>query len=165
MLLPNVEISDSDSLRITLQRIKRTVSANKIAHYKAALWHSRWHYGLRIVSIVLTAVVGGSLFVTLETELGRSFKLLLAIASCAAAVFTVLQIFLRSGEHSGSHSSFATRFSSIERRIDILIADPPKKVSQLRNEVADIIKEVDLTAKYAPLVTVDDYEVIASPVR
>lgn len=155
--------TDKAQLMYLLARLRRLAAAHKAAHYEAAKSNARTNKWMRISSIILSASVAGSLFYTLEIVLGPGVKIVMALASLAAASLTVIQIFLRSAEKADSHKIFASKFSSFERRVEVLLASPPRTVDGLRNEVETLDSELTAIASYAPFVLVESDELVLSP--
>ena len=72
------ELMEPEGFGRMLGHLKRTASANKVAHYTAAWRHRILHYTLGVISIVLSVFVGGALFITLQTDFGFNMRLALA---------------------------------------------------------------------------------------
>lgn len=157
--------ADKEQLICLLVRLKRLAAAHKLAHHNAARSSARANKWMRISSIILSLTVAGSLFSSLENVLGSSAKILIALLSLAAASLTFVQLFLRSAERSDSHKTFASKFSSFEREVDVALANPPRSVSDMRDEVETLGDQLTTIASYAPFVEVEFEELVLSRTR
>jgi hypothetical protein len=88
------------------------------AHYERAGWWERWNVGFGIPVIVLTTVVGTSIFATLQDKGGTPLKVATGVVSLLAAILASVQRFLRLGERAEGHRVAGNRWSSIKRDIE-----------------------------------------------
>src|SRR5438046_2990635 len=72
----------------------KRVAATQRGHYLAALRLGRMHYVLGVPVIVLTTLVGTSVFASLSTQPDPRLQITTGIASVVAAVLAALQTFL-----------------------------------------------------------------------
>jgi len=97
-------------------------------HRKAALRLERRHYWLGIPSTLMGAIVGTTIFGTIERAASSwPLKIGLAFVSMTAAGLVALQTFLRYLERAGQHNLAHAEYEDIARSIELLSirrADP-----------------------------------------
>lgn len=109
-----------------LDEWKERISRSHRAHKRAAAFYEAWSRRLGIIATVLSAIVGTTVFATLqEALLPLSIKIILGLLSVAAAVFAALQTYLKLPELAQNHSKAATDFGALRRRVERLEAYPP----------------------------------------
>lgn len=106
-----------------LYRIRRTQQA----HYEAATHFVRLNYWLGIPAIVLSAIVGTSVFATLQRETDTRIKIAVGIASITAAILMALQTFLHYSERAEKHRLVGVRYGALRREIEKRLAFPPAR--------------------------------------
>lgn len=125
----------------------RRAEAAKHAHYLLATRLRRRNLWLGVPAVVVSAVVGTSLFASLANEsndIPAELRLSIGGLSVAAAVLSAMQTFLRFAERSERHAQAADWYASIHRKIDQTEAlpsvergDPKKVLNDLRKEIAE----------------------------
>ena len=109
------------------------------AHIRSAAFMNRRNRLLGILVVVLTAIVGTSVFATLDSSPRTEAKILVGILSVTAAVLGGLQTFLNYGEKEVAHKEAAQKYGSLRREIEeflaqsLTITSPPADfVTQIR---------------------------------
>lgn len=102
-----------------LERAKQSQHAHRFA---AKIFSHRNLY-LGIISVVLSTIVGTSVFASLSKQVDVSIQILVGILSMLAAVFSALNTFLRYGEISTKHAKAAAKYGSICRLIELQLAN------------------------------------------
>lgn len=146
---------------------RQRMAAASEAHYKIASSLRRKSLRLGLPVVILTSIVGTSLFATLadpEAGIPLEFKITVGSISVAAAILAALQTFLRFGERAEMHVVAADSYAVVRRDIEELLASPPNvrgtpkscfdrlleqmtKVGQHSPEIGDRLWK-DMTAKY-----------------
>lgn len=127
------------------------------AHIIAARRHQRLHYSLGIPVVVLSSVVGTTVFATLEQQsLGVASRVLVGAISVIAAVLASMQTFLRLGERAELHHSTASRYSTVRRQIDEALNVPTNTLEQLISRVGAIGREMDSINAEEPTLSKSD---------
>jgi hypothetical protein len=117
MSIPSRYCDEDADLRVLLLQWYRRARRAQLAHiatsgrYKAK---ARW---LGVPTVILTALVGTSVFGTLTKPADLWLKVLTGMVSVAAAVLAALQTFLRSGDEAGVHQTASREYGGLRREI------------------------------------------------
>jgi hypothetical protein len=105
-------------------------------HYRAASEFQRWHSLLGVPVVVLTTVVGSSIFATMSKDaVDLWIKLLTGFFSILAAGLSAAQTFLRFGERGEKHRQAGVAYSALKREIEQMIAYPESDVKACVNDI------------------------------
>lgn len=131
-----------------LRRVKRA----QLAHRLSAKHAQAHHFRIGIPAIVLSTIVGTSVFASFQVDLPGG-KVVVGLLSMCAAVLTALQTFLRYDETARNHQKAAVGYAqvrqSIEHRLVFPLSDDnleefcallKEKIEKL-NEESPLIKE------------------------
>lgn len=119
----------------------------QLAHYDSSRHYARLHLLLGIPSIILSAIVGTTVFAVLaktsseqvaDGTPGTLVQVLIGAMSVAAAVLTGLQTFLKSSEHAEKHRLAGAKFANLKHRIELLATLPPETEQELKDELIAI---------------------------
>ena len=130
-------------------------------HARAAVRLRRRGWQLGVPAAALAAVVGTTVFATLEENVNLYIRLAVAIVSLSAAVLSTLQSALRFPERAEHHRTAAAEYRSIEREIRAFLADYDASDRDMTDEqakqaIALIRKRLDeLEARAPELVEID----------
>lgn len=121
-------------------------AAAKCAHYELVDRYRKRYTRLGVPVVVLSSIVGTSLFATLSEEaISEKFRFGAASISVLAAVFAALQTFLRYGERAERHMVAADWYAGLHRRARQVLALPPddrpdmvKCLDEMRRELARV---------------------------
>jgi hypothetical protein len=131
---------------------KRAAAAQH-AHYFLATNLRRRNLALGIPVVILSAIVGTSLFASLAAST-ETFPLRMRLAvgcvSLLAAVMAAIQTFLRFAERSERHAQAADWYSAIRREVDELLALPPEKRGESRRTLDGLRKEFNKAGQTYP---------------
>lgn len=90
-------------------------------HKSAAIRLKRWHYRLGLPSVILSAIVGTSIFAGLEQAVSSlPMRALLAGVSITAAALAAAVTFLSFSERSATHRRASQEYSEVSKRLQIL---------------------------------------------
>jgi hypothetical protein len=98
------------------------VSVTQRAHYLSANHFGGRKYWLGIPAVVLTTIVGTSIFATLKDGPEPWLQILVGLASVAAAVLTSLQTFLGYAERAEKHRLAGAKYGALGRELETLRA-------------------------------------------
>lgn len=135
-----------------LKRWRTNCNRSQIANYDAANRYSWRNYKLGVPTIILSTVVGTSVFAALGDKIDATYQITVGFLSVTAAVLAALQTFLKWGELAAKHSSTAAEYGSVKRQIDqILAAESSLTEPTLRR----VPEQMDTLAKEGPEVPRD----------
>jgi len=89
------------------------------AHYLAAARLSRLNRLLGVPVIVITAVVGTTIFATLDRSPEPQWKILAGLVSLLGAVLSALQTSLGFAQTAERHKAVGTRYRAVRRRLEL----------------------------------------------
>lgn len=131
----------------------RRAEAAKHAHYLLATRLRRRNLWIGIPAVVVSAVVGTSLFASLAngTEgLPVELRVVIGSLSVSAAVLSAMQTFLRFAERSERHAQAGDWYASIKRKIDQIEAFPPGDRGDPKQELNSLRKEISEAGQTYP---------------
>lgn len=114
-------------------------------HYRAALRYSKFQSRLGIPTVLLTTVVGTSVFATLQQKPEAGWQIAIGIMSIAAAVFSTLQSFLNYNDKAERHRAAGARYNAVGRELEQLLAQNDDWPS-----LTDIRQRIDTLAAETP---------------
>ncbi len=95
------------------------IRAAQTGHYRQAQRYRRFHRFLGVPVVVLSAVVGTTVFATLnEASTSTTVKIILGTTSLLTAAIASLQTFLNYDALSEKHLSAASKLSAIKKEIE-----------------------------------------------
>jgi hypothetical protein len=95
------------------------------AHRMAAAQFERLHRVFGTVAAILSAIVGTTIFATLQHSPAHSIQIGVGLLSIAAGVLASLQTFLNYQELAEKHKIAAVRYGELRNEIERLLAFPP----------------------------------------
>jgi uncharacterized membrane protein YbhN (UPF0104 family) len=120
------------------------------SHAQAATAFTRRGRLLAVTALVLSTVVGTSIFSSINTEPSTAWKVVTGLVSLASAVFAALQAFLTYPELAERHRQTELRAGALRRRLDVLMARGFEDGDAA--ELADLRSLWDEIAESAPVV-------------
>jgi len=111
-------IQDLDTPELLLERWHKRVRESQFAHYEACNKLSRFQYWLGIPAVVLSTLVGTSVFATLQKDASLQIKTATAAASVLVAILAGVQTFLRFGDRAEKHRLAGARYGCLRREIE-----------------------------------------------
>jgi hypothetical protein len=147
-----------------LLRWWRRVSAVEAGHYKMADRLGRANLRLGVPVVVLSTIIGTSVFATLKNQVDFRIRIAVGMISVLMAVLASLQTFLRYAERAEKHRSAANLYSSLRREMEELRAlplsdrEPPKApLDRLRETMDRLGKESPEIGEWAWALVRDQY--------
>lgn len=137
--------------RTLLHQWLNGIHIEQVAHLRCA---ARFHANHRLLGVpvtALTAVVGTTLFATLEASDKQAILIVAGILSALAAVLSALQTFLNYGELASRHAEAGKRFGRLRKRIEELLATAESD-ARLDAEMPAIRTEWDQLQEQSPTV-------------
>ena len=113
----------TESTKHLLEEWLERAKQSQYAHRFSAKVFSRRNLYLGIISVILSTIVGTSVFASLSKQVDVRIQIFVGILSMLAAVFSALNTFLRYGEVSTKHAKAASKYSSTCRLIELQLAN------------------------------------------
>lgn len=140
----------TENTKYLLEEWLERAKQSQQAHRFAAKEFSHMNLYLGIISIVLSTIVGTSVFATLSKQIDVGIQILVGMLSVLAAVFSALNTFLRYGEVSSKHAKAASTYGSVCRMIELQLANG---IQNINFEQLDILRcNLDKLADDSPTV-------------
>jgi hypothetical protein len=137
-----------------LDQWHRGIRLLHIAHAKAAARFRRWGRLLGVPVIVLTTVVGTSIFATIsEQAISENWKIAAGLMSGLAAVLSALQTFLDYGVLAEKHNLASIAFGALRRDLERALDAGPfdgGTRGQIMKEIKDRWAEIEREAPIVP---------------
>jgi hypothetical protein len=127
-------------------------------HDLASRTYARGQYALGIPALIVSTVVGTSLFSSLATQ--QVPALWVGLLSIAAAVLTAVQTFLDFGGRSDKHRLAAVKYKSSIRAIEQLTMQLSRGGTVSDDELSDLRSQLDHLEEAAPVVMPKIYDSI-----
>jgi hypothetical protein len=120
---------------------------SQFSHYEAAKAFERMNYWLGIPSVILSTIVGTSIFATVGESVDTKVQIIVGLVSVTAAALAGLQTFLRFSERAEKHRAVAARYGALRREIEELLSVGE---SITRENMTPIRQSIDRLAEEAP---------------
>ena len=144
-----------DDVESLLQSWHRRVAAAEAGHRLMAERMRRRYLMLGVPIIVLTTVVGTSVFASLQNaKVPTTVRIVVGSISIIAAVLSSLQTFLRYGMRSEGHRIATIRYETLRRDISELLALPRQARPDPVRQLDSVRQRLDRYAKESP--TIDE---------
>ncbi len=129
-----------------LEKWMKRLRESQFAHYEAAKSLGQSNYALGLPAVILSTLVGTSIFASLGETVTPSLQISVGIISVLAATLSAVQTFLGFSERAAKQRSIASRYGAARRRIEELLAlsgasIPSEEISKLRIEIESISEE------------------------
>lgn len=100
-----------------LKRWYKTIRRQQVEHELSARFYEKLNWKLGIPVVILSAIVGASIFGTLGSAELLLLKITAGFLSVTSAVLASLQTFLGFNERAGGHKMAADRFGELAKEI------------------------------------------------
>jgi len=128
----------------------RRARESQFGHYEAAKYYKAQHLRIGIPVVILTAVVGTSIFASLQYEESLLIKLIAGGFSIGASALAALQTFLRSSERAEKHRAAGAAYGAIRRELDLKVSLGLPGPSDLEGMLNRFRTRFDELAKQSP---------------
>jgi len=122
------------------------VRVTQLAHYNSAEHFGKRKYALGVPAVILSALVGTTVFATLQKQPELWLQIIVGLASVAAALLTSLQTFLGYSERAEKHRIAGAKYGALGRELEILRVLDTVDI----NIVNDLKKGLDDLAQESP---------------
>jgi len=137
---------ESETSRDLLKRWALNTKRSQYANSECGRHFSRMHTVIGVPVVVLTSIVGTSIFASMEADVNNEYRVLLALISVIAAVLASLQTFLNYSDRASRHRSASAEYGAIKRHIQELLT----KTEVTSQEISSIRDKMNMLAKDAP---------------
>jgi hypothetical protein len=103
-------------------------------------------------STVLTAVVGSTIFVTLQNTASEAIRIIAGLAAATAAIASGIQTTAKYSQLSERYRQASRQYAAVARRIDDILADPPAddEIAGILDQLRKSLDEVGALAPNVP---------------
>jgi len=121
-------------------------------HDLAARRNNTYRYWLGVPTIVLSAVVGTSVFASLQTQVDASLKIVVGLISITSAVLASLQTFYNFASQAESHRVAGVKYKMLIRELEQVLTQPLGQLPDQADYLNDLRKRMDDLEVEAPVV-------------
>jgi hypothetical protein len=121
-------------------------------HDLAARRNDSYRYWLGVPTIILSAVVGTSVFASLQTQVATPLRIALGLVSIASAVLASLQTFYGFASSAESHRVAGVKYKIIVRELEQILTQPLEQLPDKADFFNDLRKRLDDLELAAPVV-------------
>ena len=136
-----MELSKDELLGDWYRRIRYA----QFAHYESAKLFDRINYWLGIPVVVLSTLVGTSVFANIGRLADPRLQILIGLVSVAAATLASLQTFFRFAEKAEKHRTAAAKYGALRREVEETLAlqthTAPETIVALRQRIDRLAEE------------------------
>jgi hypothetical protein len=130
-------------LRVWYRRLRESQST----HYEAAKACERMNYWLGIPVVILSSLVGTSVFASLGESVNDGVQIFVGLVSVAAATLASVQTFLQFSERAAKHRAVAARYGALRREIEETLTAGQNVTQEV---LTPLREEIDRLADDAP---------------
>ncbi len=141
-----MRLEPKDLLVDWLFRIRKA----QLAHIKTAVYFERLNLWLGVPVVILTTLVGTSVFASLQKEASTSIRVAAGVASLLAAIMAGLHTFLRYSERADRHRISGGKYGTLRRELEQKLAFPPSDSDELRGYVDSLRERWDKLSEDCP---------------
>ena len=146
-------------LEAVLDTWHRRAWAASLAHYRRASQLQRSNVRLGLPVVVLSAVVGTSLFATLgEERLPMALRVIVGTVSVAAAVLAAVQTFFGFAQRADQHVLAADWYASLRRKIEQTRAIRPEFRGDAKKILDDLRRDLNQVGAQFPQIGDKEWE-------
>lgn len=131
------------------------------SHYLASARIGTFNNLLGVPVVVLTTIVGTSIFGTLNESPDLNWRIATGLLSITAAILASLQTFLKFSERSDKHKIAGSRYAAMRRRLEVFLlrhkGQPTEGRKDALDELEEIIKRFAELADDSPSIPDKDY--------
>jgi Na+/melibiose symporter-like transporter len=120
------------------------------SHYDAARHYNSLNYWLGIPALILTTIVGTTVFANLSKDVSENAKLLTGLLAIAAAILSALQTFLKHSERAERCKVMAARYSSIGKELEVALTEPIAINKDFLDQIRIKLDQADADAPSIP---------------
>lgn len=157
----NIENGQGDSSIELLKRWQRAIRICHKAHIRSAAHMNRRNRAMGIIVVILSTIVGTSVFATLDSSPEVWVKIIVGILSVTAAVFAGLQTFLNYSEKEEMHKQASQKYGSLRRELEEMLVFPNGDKNSSKDYLKNIRVNWDNIDSESPSLSQKLYDKIA----
>jgi hypothetical protein len=159
----------TDDISAKIIEYRNRASVTRRSHYYASSAADKKNSLLGIPVVVITALVGTSIFGTLQTDPNVYIKIIAGLMSITAAVLAALQTYLGYNEKATKHKEAGAKYAAIWRCLDLLDTELRTRGDQFATsaieELKKIVAKLDEIGKESPSVPDHAYNLAVNELR
>jgi len=144
-------MSDSVPVQQLLNDWYYRVRESQFSHYGAARYYGKFHYYIGIPAVILSGIVGTSVFASLGKQADPTYTIIIGLVSVLITVLSSLQTFLRFSERAEKHRIAGARYGAIRREIEQAQASYSESDTNVK-QFLDRIRERMVRLRQKPLI-------------
>jgi len=124
-------------------------------HHLAAARQSRLNHLFGVPAAVISAIVGTTVFATLEQNPETTWRIIVGLVLILSAVLSTLQTRFNYADAAGKHKTAGIRYSAVRRRLELFelkCADPSLDRQSALAELEKIIADLEKLAEDLPAI-------------
>jgi conflict system pore-forming effector with SLATT domain len=129
-------------------------------HDEAARKYDRYRFWLGGPTVALSAIVGTSIFISMESKVDPRAGILFGLISIISSVLAGLQTLLNFAERAEKHRVAGVKYKELIRELEQLVAESKKHLETPGESFTDIRKRLDALELAAPVVSARIYKSI-----
>lgn len=146
------KVRDWNSSDQLLAEWRKSIVENQSMHYQSASYFENWGRSFGILVIIMTTVVGSTIFATMDKEENETTKIILGLVSLTAAMLSGMQTFLGHKERAEKHRSAGAQLGVLLRGIDLMRSLPFESRDGAKEFMVSIKDEWDTISTNLPVV-------------
>jgi hypothetical protein len=127
------------------------VAVTQRAHYLSADYFGARKYWLGIPAVVLSTLVGTSVFATVQKQPELWLQITVGLASVAAALLASLQTFLGYAERAEKHRVAGAKYGALGRELEQIRASDTLQSAEAMSEVRKRLDDLAVESPNNPL--------------
>ena len=151
----------SDQILIELDKLRVDCMIGKKKHYNARDRYSRRHTQLGVAVVVVTSIMGTSVFASLSENALLGARIITGVLVVVVAVLAGLQTFFNFEKRSLAHKATADQYLTLMKKAQRLTAfykDGTASAEDLKGELEAMSKEIENIQRTEPETSPGDYE-------
>jgi hypothetical protein len=145
-------MSDTTPFLGLIDSWQQRARTNQKAHYIVAERLHRRNYQFGVPVIILSAIVGTSVFATLAKDVGLWSRVAVGGVSIAVTVLSALQTFFRFTERAEQHRGAAIQYGILNRELERIHALPPSEQAEAQKVLLEVEQKFNDLAQHVPAI-------------
>jgi hypothetical protein len=135
----------------------------QVGHFQSAVRCERQHLWIGLPAVILSTVVGSSVFASLQKGASVEMGFLVAFLSILAAILASVQTFLRHTERAERHRLAGTAFGALKKELELKRVIPPKTPEDQEKYMTDFLERWNRLVENSPTTDETIFQKMKSP--